>query len=79
MFSGGYFAANQTDVVVESEDAYRAWLKDALRRPLVPAANPATELWRRRRERGDRGWATVPPAPPPLVHVDADPNAPHDA
>jgi cytochrome c oxidase subunit 2 len=79
MFSGGYFSANQTDVVVESEDAYRAWLTDALRRPLLPAANAATELWQLRQERGDRGWATVPPAPPPLVHVDADPATPHDA
>jgi cytochrome c oxidase subunit 2 len=79
MFSGGYFSANQTDVVVESADAYRAWLREAQRRPLVPATNAATELWQRRLERGDRGWATVPPAPPPLVQVDADPNAPHDA
>ena len=79
MFSGGYFAANQTDVVVESEDTFRRWLEEASRAPLQPAANPATELHRQRLARGDRGWATVPPAPPPLVNVDADPDAPHEA
>jgi cytochrome c oxidase subunit 2 len=79
MFSGGYFAANQTDVVVQSEAEYRAWLQQALHQPLVPAANPAQELWSRRLRRGNRGWATVPPAPPPLVHVDTDPTAPHEA
>lgn len=79
MFSGGYFAANQTDVVVESEERYRSWLLEASRQPLHPAANPATDLHQQRIARGDRGWATVPPAPPPMVHVDADPDAPHDA
>jgi cytochrome c oxidase subunit II len=78
-FSGGYFASNQTDVVVESEEAYRRWLSAAARLPLQPAANPADALYRRRLERGDRGWATVPPAPPPAVNVDADPMARHDA
>ena len=78
-FSGGYFASNQTDVVVERPEVYRAWLAEAARQPLRPAPNPAGELYRRRLELGDRGWATVPPAPPPQVHVSADPNAPHDA
>lgn len=78
-FSGGYFASNQTDVVVESEQAYRSWLETASRQPLQEAANPASELYKRRLERGDRGWATVPPAPPPRVNVSADPAAPHEA
>ena len=78
-FSGGYFASNQTDVVVESEESYRSWLSAAAHLPLQPAANPADALYRRRLERGDRGWATVPPAPPPAVNVDADPTARHDA
>ncbi|MFO7628649.1 MAG: cytochrome c oxidase subunit II [Prochlorococcaceae cyanobacterium] len=77
-FSGGYFASNQTDVVVESPEVFRAWLAEAARQPLRPAPNPAQQLYRRRLEQGDRGWATVPPAPPPEVHVSADPNAPHD-
>jgi len=78
-FSGGYFASNQTDVVVESEPAYRSWLEAAARLPLQEAPNPASQLYRRRLERGDRGWATVPPAPPPRVNVSADPEAPHEA
>ena len=78
-FSGGYFASNQTDVVVESEQAYQSWLGAAARRPLQSAVNPADELYRRRLARGDRGWATVPPAPPPQVNVSADPAASHEA
>lgn len=78
-FSGGYFASNQTDVVVEREEAYATWLQQAARQPLQPAGNPATELYGRRLESGDRGWALVPPAPPPLVNVDVDPTATHEA
>jgi cytochrome c oxidase subunit 2 len=78
-FSGGYFASNQTDVVVESEQAYQSWLQTAARQPLQEAPNPADALYRRRLERGDRGWAVVPPAPPPRVNVSADPAAPHEA
>lgn len=78
-FSGGYFASNQTDVVVDSEPAYEAWLKEAARLPLQEAPNPAATLYRRRLERGDRGWAVVPPAPPPRVNVSADPAARHEA
>jgi cytochrome c oxidase subunit 2 len=78
-FSGGYFSTNQTDVVVESEQAYQAWLKTAAGLPLQAAPNPADALYRRRLERGDRGWAVVPPAPPPRVNVSADPAAPHEA
>jgi cytochrome c oxidase subunit 2 len=78
-FSGGYFSTNQTDVVVESEQAYQAWLQEAARLPLQVAPNPAATLYSRRLERGDRGWAVVPPAPPPRVNVSADPAAPHEA
>jgi cytochrome c oxidase subunit 2 len=78
-FSGGYFSTNQTDVVVESEQAYQSWLKAAARLPLQEAPNLADAQYQRRLERGNRGWAVVPPAPPPQVNVSADPAAPHDA
>ncbi|MFM8604389.1 MAG: cytochrome c oxidase subunit II [Cyanobium sp.] len=78
-FSGGYFASNQTDVVVESEAAYAAWLKQAALLPLQPAGNAAAQLYGRRLEGGNRGWAIVPPASPPLVNVDADSTATHEA
>jgi cytochrome c oxidase subunit 2 len=79
MFSGGYFATNQTDVVVESPEQFRGWLAAAAQQPLHPGFNAATDLYRLRLEKGDRGWATVPPAPPPMVNVSADPSAPHEA
>jgi cytochrome c oxidase subunit 2 len=79
MFSGGYFAANQSDVVVESEPDFAQWLKQAAAQPLAPSWNEASELHRRRLERGDRGWAVVPPAPPPQVNVGLDPRASHAA
>jgi cytochrome c oxidase subunit 2 len=79
MFSGGYFASNQTDVVVESAERFQAWLEAAALQPLHPSFNAATDLYRRRLENGDLGWATVPPAPPPLVNVSADPSAFHEA
>jgi cytochrome c oxidase subunit 2 len=79
MFSGGYFASNQTDVVVESAGSFRSWLETAARQPLRPGYNAAEDLYRSRLEKGDKGWASVPPAPPPLVNVSADPSAPHEA
>ncbi|MFM7550502.1 MAG: cytochrome c oxidase subunit II [Cyanobacteriota bacterium] len=78
-FSGGYFSTNQTDVVVESEQAYQAWLQAAAQLPLQEAPNPAVALYRRRLERGNQGWAVVPPAAPPRVNVSADPGASHEA
>jgi cytochrome c oxidase subunit 2 len=79
MFSGAYFASNQTNVVVESPVEFQAWLRDVAKRPLQPSWNPATELHQRRLQRGDQGWATVPPAPPPLVNAGLDPRAGHEA
>jgi cytochrome c oxidase subunit 2 len=78
MFSGGYFASNQTDVVVESAEDFRRWLADAARTPLRESPNAALDLWQARLARGDRGWATVPPAAPPMVNVIHDPTAPHE-
>lgn len=79
MFSGGYFASNQSDVVVEGEADFQAWLDLAARQPLQPSWNAATELYRRRLAGGDRGWAVVAPSAPPLVNVGLDPNSSHEA
>ena len=78
MFSGGYFSSNQTDVVVESADAFERWLAEASRAPLRESPNAALQLWQARLAKGDRGWATVPPAPPPMVNVIHDPTASHE-
>lgn len=79
MFSGGYFASNQSLVVVQSEADYQSWLKQAAAAPLRPSWNEASELYQRRLARGDHGWAVVPPAAPPLVNVGLDAASPHDA
>jgi cytochrome c oxidase subunit 2 len=79
MFSGAYFASNQTNVVVDNPEAFQSWLREAARQPLRPSWNPALELHQRRLRQGDQGWATVPPASPPLVNAGLDPLAGHEA
>ena len=79
MFSGAYFSQNQTDVIVESEEAYGDWLKATAKKPLQPGLDPGRPLYDRRIARGDKGWATVPPAPAPMVNDPGDPSIPHDA
>jgi cytochrome c oxidase subunit 2 len=78
-FSGAYFSQNQTDVVVESEDVFNAWLKRTASNPLVPGLSPGTALYSERLAKGNKGWATVPPAPAPMVNDPGNPDAPHDA
>ena len=79
MFSGAYFSQNQTDVIVESEADYKAWLKASASRPLQPGLSPGTELYAKRLAKGNKGWATVPPAPAPMVNDPGDASIPHDA
>ena len=79
MFSGAYFSQNQTNVIVESGQDYASWLKVAAKQPLQPGLDPGRALYDRRLARGDKGWATVPPAPAPMVNDPGDPSIPHDA
>lgn len=79
MFSGAYFSQNQTDVIVETQDSYAEWLKTTARQPLQQGLDPSRSLYDRRLARGDKGWATVPPAPAPMVNDPGDPTIPHDA
>ena len=79
-FSGTWFAANQADVVVESEEAYQAWLKQAAAMPLQPGISNAVEEYQQRLQQTPTpGWATVKPAPPPQVNVPGSNALPHDA
>ena len=78
-FSGTWFAANQADVVVESREAYDAWLKQAAAQPLQPGLSLAVQEYAERQQRNTPGWATVPPAPPPQVNVPGSSDLPHDA
>lgn len=68
-YSGTYFAANQTNVVVESEHAYQQWLTQVATMPLAPAPNVAYEEFNRAAQNPTGlGWATVKPAPAPIVN-----------
>lgn len=78
-FSGTWFAANQADVVVESPAAFAHWLELGVQQPLQPGLSPAADDYARRQQRPGNGWATVVPAPPPLVNVPGSASLPHDA
>ncbi len=64
-YSGTYFAAMQTDVVVESPEAYQQWLADASIATPVTAYNPAASEYKKRSR---NQWQTVVPAAPPVVN-----------
>jgi cytochrome c oxidase subunit II len=76
MYSGTYFAANQSDVVVQSNDNYQQWLADAAAQAPTPAFNQAAyeyslandEVGATKNKVAVRGWETIPPAPPPVVN-----------
>jgi cytochrome c oxidase subunit 2 len=65
-YSGTYFAAMQTDVVVESPEAYQQWLKDSESQKPTTAYNRAFTEYAKRNNR-DR-WKIVEPASPPVVN-----------
>jgi cytochrome c oxidase subunit II len=67
-YSGTYFAAMQTDVVVESTEAYQKWLADAATNPPTAAYNRAFAEYSQSQASNSAGWKTVVPAPPPLVN-----------
>ncbi len=68
-YSGTYFAANQTNVVVESEADYQQWLSAAAATEPTAAENiPYTEFSRAEEGTISLGWATVKPAPAPIVN-----------
>jgi cytochrome c oxidase subunit II len=68
-FSGTYFAAMQTDVVVQSPEDYEKWLYSAAKREPTTAYNQAfAEYEKESRKKTPKGWATVAPATPPIVN-----------
>ncbi|MEM6425360.1 MAG: cytochrome c oxidase subunit II [Cyanobacteria bacterium P01_D01_bin.128] len=68
-YSGTYFAANQSMVVVESVEAYQDWLNLAAAQSPAPAENQAYREFKRDRENPiSLGWETVKPAAPPIVN-----------
>ena len=78
-YSGTWFAANQADVVVQSEADYQAWLRRAAALPLQPGLSDASRDYALRQSRGrTSGYATVAPASPPMVNVPGSNTLPHD-
>ncbi|MBE7381530.1 MAG: cytochrome c oxidase subunit II [Leptolyngbya sp. SIO1E4] len=68
-YSGTYFAAMQTDVIVESPAAYEQWLAEAAAQPLVVGYNPAFEEYQKATQKEtSAGWKSVVPAAPPMVN-----------
>lgn len=67
-YSGTYFAAMQTDVVVESPEAYQQWLATTATQPPVAAYNRAFDEYQRTHNPIRKGWKIVEPAPPPIVN-----------
>ncbi len=78
-YSGTYFAANQTNVVVESTDDYQQWLAAAASTPPTAAENVAFEEYSRTTAAGTNlGWKTVEPAPAPVVNFASSEADPHE-
>ena len=65
-YSGTYFAAMQSDVVVESPESYQKWLKNSQSQKPTTAYNRAFTEYSKRNNR-DR-WKIVEPAAPPVVN-----------
>ena len=78
-FSGTWFAANQADVVVETDDDHAAWLKQAAAAPLQRGLSVAADEYSGRQANPHGGWPTVVPAPPPQVDAPGSSSLPHDA
>jgi cytochrome c oxidase subunit II len=77
MYSGTYYAANQTDVIVQSAEDYQQWLAQAATQSPTPAFNQAAYEYRQTAKPNSgstkdkvaiRGWATIPPASAPVVN-----------
>ena len=78
MFSGAYFSQNQTNVIVESEDTFNEWIRETVKKEPQNGLNPAGRLYDKRLKNGNRGWATVEPAPAPKVQDAGFEDRPHD-
>lgn len=71
-YSGTYFAAMETDVVVQSPADYQQWLDLAAKQKPAPAFNRAAAEYKRAGEKAiNVGWKTVIPAPAPTVNYAA--------
>jgi len=68
-YSGTYFAANQTNVVVESADDYDECLAIAAAQPRTSVENPAFDEYAKAEQNPiSLGWQSVKPASAPVVN-----------
>ncbi|NJK36953.1 MAG: cytochrome c oxidase subunit II [Oscillatoriales cyanobacterium RM2_1_1] len=68
-YSGTYFAAMQTNVVVHSPEDYKTWLIEAANKVPTVAYNQAFDEYTQASENPiSTGWKTVIPATPPTVN-----------
>ncbi|MGD1856306.1 MAG: cytochrome c oxidase subunit II [Leptolyngbyaceae cyanobacterium] len=77
-YSGTYFAANQTNVVVESADDYQQWLSAVAAIPATPAQNVAYDEFNSDRNSTGLAWETVKPAPAPMVNYASSEDDSHE-
>ncbi len=77
-YSGTYFAAMQTDVVVQSPEDYQQWLAMAAARSPQAAYNQAYDEYQQTtRKAAVAGWQSIVPAAPPVVNYPGS-TAPED-
>ncbi|NJR32256.1 MAG: cytochrome c oxidase subunit II [Chamaesiphon sp. CSU_1_12] len=67
-YSGTYFSAMQTNVVVQSPAAYQEWLTKIAKNPPQPGYDPAFTEYSQLVKSDRGGWQTIVPAAPPLVN-----------
>ncbi|BAZ10890.1 cytochrome c oxidase subunit II [Calothrix sp. NIES-4071] len=68
-FSGTYFATMNANVVVDSLENYKNWLKQAANQKPAPAINQAaTEYALTKDSPFKTGWKSIEPAEPPVVN-----------
>jgi cytochrome c oxidase subunit 2 len=67
-YSGTYFSAMQTNVIVESPESYQNWLTNATKQPSKPGDSPAFNEYSQLVKSGRVGWKTIVPAPPPIIN-----------
>ena len=78
-YSGTYFAANQTNVVVESAEAYEQWLTTVAATAPTAAENVAQAEFNKSQETSARrGWPTIKPAPAPIVNYTSSEKDSHE-
>lgn len=67
-FSGTYFAAMQTNVVVETPEDFSTWLVQAAKLEPKPSYNQAFAEYEQQSKQAIKGWNSVSPATPPIVN-----------